>query len=70
MLELYQDETCPECARVRTRLGELKLDFIARQGPLEATGRPDLPVLVDPEKGMVVTEVDDILAYLAETYGA
>jgi len=69
MLELHQDESCPGCARVRARLGELKLDFIARQGPLTSTGCGVVPVLVDPEKGMVVTETDDILAYLTETYG-
>jgi glutathione S-transferase len=78
MLELYQDEACPDCARVRARLGEMQIDFVARQVPpdpaertrmLEATGHRDLPVLIDPGKGMVVTEADDIIAYLAETYG-
>lgn len=31
MMELYQAEWCPSCKRVRMRLTELGIDFIARQ---------------------------------------
>jgi len=77
MLELFQREECPACARVRGRLTELGLDFVARQVPedpkarerLETASRQrDIPVLIDPDHGMVVTEADDIIAYLDETY--
>jgi glutaredoxin 3 len=77
MLELFQYETCPDCRRVREKLSALMLDFVARQvasDPAQrarvelATGQKDVPVLVDPEQAMVVTEADDIIAYLEETY--
>ncbi len=78
MLELYQHESCPFCAKVRRKLAELDLDWIARSVPLDPARRervvkisrqPLIPVLVDPDKGMIVTESDDICAYLEETYG-
>ena len=56
----------------------MMIDFVARQVPADpahrtrlelATGQRDVPALVDPEQGMVVTEADDIIAYLDETYG-
>ena len=77
MLELFQREECTGCERVRRRLAELMLDFISRQVAadparrarlVEATGQSEVPALVDPEHGMVVTEADDIIAYLDETY--
>ena len=78
MIELFQREGCSGCARVREKLSEMLIDFVARQVPpapaprtrLElATGQRDVPALVDPDQGMIVTEADDILAYLEETYG-
>ncbi|MGH9867366.1 MAG: glutathione S-transferase N-terminal domain-containing protein [Candidatus Polarisedimenticolia bacterium] len=77
MLELFQYENCPDCHRVREKLSDLMLDFVARQvAPDQAlrthvelvTGQRDVPVLIDPENAMVVTEADDIIAYLEETY--
>jgi glutathione S-transferase len=78
MLELFQYEGSSDCARVRQKLSELMLDFVARQvGPDPerrtrlklATGQTEVPALVDPENGMIVTEADDIIAYLEETHG-
>lgn len=78
MLELFQYEGSSDCARVRQKLSELVLDFVARQvGPdperrtrlKAATGQTEVPALVDPENGMIVTEADDIIAYLEETHG-
>jgi glutathione S-transferase len=78
MIELFQREGCPACARVREKLSEMMLDFVTRHVPADpaprtrlelATGQRDVPALVDPEQGMIVTEVDDIVAYLEETYG-
>jgi glutathione S-transferase len=77
MLELFQYETCPDCRRVREKLSILMLDFVVRQvspDPAQRTrvelmtGQKDVPVLVDPEQAMVVTEAEDIIAYLEETY--
>lgn len=77
MLELFQYEDSPECARVRAKLSQMMLDFVARQvGPDPerrtrlklATGQTEVPALVDPENGMIVTEADDIIAYLEETH--
>ena len=79
MLELYQIEACPHCAKVRRKLGDLGLDWIARSVPEDRskrevveriTGQRLVPVLVDPQNAMVVTESDDICAYLEEVYGS
>ena len=78
MLELFQYEGCADCARVRQRLSEMMIDFVSRQVPADAarrtrlelaTGQAAVPALLDPEQGMIVTEADDIIAYLEETYG-
>ncbi len=78
MLELYQFEGCSACAAVRRKLTELGLDWISRtvhpsdqlrDRVVAVSGQPLVPVLVDPETRMVVTESEDICAYLDETYG-
>jgi glutathione S-transferase len=78
MLELYQFEACPHCARVRRKLSELGLDWISREVPVDRSerqrveaisGQPLVPVLADPDHNMVVTESEDICAYLDEIYG-
>jgi glutaredoxin 3 len=75
MLELYQAEWCPYSHRVRQRLTELGVDFVARQVDAdpddrkelrEATGQTSIPALVDD--GAVVTDPDVIVAYLDERY--
>ncbi|HEX5583683.1 glutathione S-transferase N-terminal domain-containing protein [Gaiella sp.] len=75
MLELWQAEWCPYSHRVRLRLTELRLDWVARAVPIDraqrdameaATGGRSIPTLVD---GDVVVEGDDeILAYLDERH--
>jgi len=78
MLELYQFESCSYCAKVRRKLEELRLDWISRTIPVDRgererviaiSGQPLVPVLADPDHNMVVTESDDICAYLDEMYG-
>lgn len=70
-LELWQTEWCPASHRVRQRLTELGLSFIAHQVPVErgerteleaATGETSIPVLV-AEHEVLVGE-DAILIYL------
>lgn len=77
MLELYQFETCVFCARVRHKLDQLGLDWISRSVPepsnmrqrvLAISGQPLVPVLVDTDEKMVVTESADICDYLDENY--
>ena len=74
-MELYQAEWCPHSHRVRQRLTELGLEFVARQVPAEpsereamrkAVGEDEIPVLVDGDE--VVSGDEDILAYLGERY--
>ena len=73
MLELWQAEWCPYSHRVRLRLTELCLDWIARTVPLDkterdameaATGLRSIPTLVDGD--VVVHGADAIIAYLDE----
>ena len=42
MIELYQAEWCPHSHRVRQRLTELGLDFVAHQVPVDPTERTEL----------------------------
>lgn len=79
MLELFQHEGCTSCSIVRRKLTELGLDWISRtvhpstdhrDRVVELTGQPAVPVLVDPEQRMIVTEADDICDYLEEVYGS
>ena len=76
MLTLYQAEWCPYSQRVRERLTELGIDFVAKQVepyPEErdetrrATGEESIPVLVT-EDGAVYSDADSIIAYLDERF--
>ena len=78
MLELFQVEGNEECGRVRERLSRLLLDFVVRQVSSDkgqrtrlnlATGQTEVPVLVDLERRIIITEAHDIIAYLEENYG-
>jgi len=77
-LELYELEGCPYCAKVKTKLDELGLDYESHFVPRshsertevqEISGQTGVPVLVDPDHGVEgMPESDDIVAYLEETY--
>jgi len=78
MIELYQKEECPYCKRVREVLNELNLDFICRisksgtkqrEVMLQLGGQAMVPFLVDQERGVMMYESEDIIAYLRATYG-
>jgi glutathione S-transferase len=73
MYELYQAEWCPYSHRVRAKLTERGVDFVARQVPAEKsarhemrerTGADSVPVLV--AEGRVLREFDEILAFIEE----
>ena len=76
MLELYQAEWCPHSHRVRQRLTELGVSFVARQVPADAadreelrrkTGSDEIPALVDDGEA-VVGDADALIAYLDRTH--
>jgi glutathione S-transferase len=76
VLELYQAEWCPYSRRVRRRLTELQLDFVARQVPADpedrdamrdATSEDEIPVLL-LEDGMAIQGMREILRHLDEAY--
>lgn len=76
MLEVYQFEGCPYCSKVRKKLSQLGIDFIARQADKqertrvkEVSGQRNVPVLKDPNTDTVMPESDDIVNYLEERYG-
>jgi glutathione S-transferase len=76
MIELYQAEWCPYSSRVRQRLTELGVSFVARQVPAESadreelrrkTGSDEIPALIDDDE-VVVGDADALIAYLDRTY--
>ncbi|AUV80475.1 glutaredoxin [Salinigranum rubrum] len=79
-LILYELPGCPYCAKVKNKLSELGLEYESREVPSshserteveEVSGQTGVPVLVDEEHGVDgMSESDDIVAYLEETYGS
>ena len=76
MIELYQAEWCPYSRRVRMRLTELGVDFVARHvearsadrhAMRERTGHDSIPVIVT-EEGEAIGDFNAILAWLDEHY--
>lgn len=77
MIELYQKEDCPYCAKVRQVMDELHLDWISRtcsrgapqrQQLLELGGREQVPFMVDTQTGAMMYESDNIIQYLRQNY--
>jgi glutaredoxin len=73
MLELYQSESCPECGEVRRKLAANEATYIVRTVPMdrarrervvEAGGRPDIPLLLDPDRGRTTYDADEIVLQL------
>lgn len=77
---LYELEGCPFCAKVRTKLEELDLEYESRMVPRshgeraeveEVSGQTGVPVLVDEDHGVEgMPESDDIVNHLETTYGS
>lgn len=74
---LYQAEWCPYCARVRSVLTDLLLDYKtvnvprshAERGEVQkVSGQTGIPVLVDGD--VVLDDDDEIVPYLQKAYGA
>jgi glutathione S-transferase len=77
MLEIYQKEDCPFCKKVRSRLSELGVSWVAHSAEpgsksaevLERiSGEHQVPFLVDAERGVMMPESDAILEYLDVNY--
>jgi glutathione S-transferase len=75
---LFQTEWCPASHRVRQRLTELDVTYVASQVPVEreqreallvATGSRSIPALI-AEDGAVIIGEDNIFAYLESSYYA
>jgi glutathione S-transferase len=79
-LTLYELDGCPYCAKVVTKLDELDLAYDSIKVPRSHGDRTEVeavsdqtgvPVIVDPAHDVEgMSESDDIVAYLEETYGA
>jgi glutaredoxin 3 len=73
---LYQAEWCPYCARVRSKLTDLLIDYKnvnvprphgERSEVLAVSGQTSIPVLVDGD--VILDDDDTIVPYLEEKYG-
>jgi glutathione S-transferase len=73
---LYQAEWCPYCARVRSKLTDLLVDYknvnvarshAERQEVKAVSGQTSIPVLVDGD--VILDDDDDIIPYLEKKYG-
>ncbi len=74
---LYQAEWCPYCARVRSKLTDLLLDYRVVNVPRDkaerdevqkVSGQRGIPVLVDGDT--MLDDDDTIIPYLEKTYAA
>lgn len=77
MIEVYQAEWCPHSRRIRQRLTELGIDYVARQVPpepehrtalREATGCLTIPVVVLEDGTVLGGRDEEILAGLDERF--
>src|SRR5262249_33966342 len=78
LLELYEFESCPYCRKVRAALTCFDLEAMIYPCPWrggyravvkERGGKERFPYLVDPNTDRALYESDDIIRYLADTYG-
>ncbi len=78
LFELYEFEACPFCRKAREALCELELDAIVYPCPKNGRfrdqvkkrgGKMMFPYLIDPNTEKEMYESDDIVRYLASTYG-
>ncbi len=78
-ITMYELPGCPYCAKVRSKLEELELDYDIIEVPRshedrteveKVSGQTGVPVIVDEANGVDgMSESDDIVAYLEKTYG-
>jgi glutaredoxin 3 len=77
MLKLYQAEWCPYCARVRSRMTDLLINYVNINVPrskmdrkelLEVSGQTGIPTLVTEEGKVIADDDDAIIAYLEQHF--
>lgn len=77
MIEVFQAEWCPHSAKVRERLTELGVDFVARQVPAEGedrsvlkerTGQEGIPAIVLEDGTVLAGDDAEIIAGLEERF--
>lgn len=78
-IAIYQFDSCPDCKKVREMICVLDLDVLIypcpRSGPtfrpqaIAKSGKSRFPYMEDPNTGVSMNQADDIVQYLADTYG-
>lgn len=77
MIEVYQKEGCPFRKKVRARLSERGLSWVAHSAESgsksaevleKLSGGRQVPFLVDAERGVMMGESDDVIEYLDANY--
>ncbi|MCU4973165.1 glutathione S-transferase N-terminal domain-containing protein [Halobacteria archaeon AArc-m2/3/4] len=78
-ITFYELPGCPFCAKVRTKLDDLELEYDTIEVPRshgertqveEVSGQTGVPVISDEAHDVEgMAESDDIVEYLEETYG-
>ena len=78
-LIMYEFDACPFCKKVREMCSYLDVDCIYRPCPsgslthrpeaVKKSGKSMFPYMEDPNTGVNKLESDDIIKYLADTYG-
>ncbi|MFQ3294112.1 MAG: glutathione S-transferase [Halobacteriales archaeon] len=78
-ITVYRLQACPFCERVVRKLDEFNLDYQSRfVEPMHSdrnavkrlTGSRTVPVIVDENTGVTLSESENIAEYLDTTYGA
>ncbi len=79
-ITFYELPGCPFCAKVRSKLEELDLEYDTVEVPRshddreqvrEVSGQTEVPVIVDESHGVEgMAESSDIVEYLEKTYGS
>jgi glutaredoxin len=76
-ITLYQLEGCPFCEKVADRLDDIGVDYESvwvdamhsdRNEVKRVSGQRGVPVLVDEERGITMSESDNILDLVERTY--
>jgi glutaredoxin len=76
-ITLYRLEGCPHCEYVVDRLDELDIDFESiwveglhskRDEVKRVSGQRDVPVLIDDERGITMSESERIVEHLDHSY--
>ncbi|GAA0663819.1 glutaredoxin [Natronoarchaeum mannanilyticum] len=76
---LYQLDGCPFCEKVADRLDEVGVDYETiwvdamhsdRNEVKRVSGQRGVPVLVDEDRGVTMSESDNIVEFVDRTYAA